>query len=88
MMASRIVSQAEWLTARKALLAKEKALTHAREDLAAARRDGGIFHTYSCYSRGLDRLNPAYQLLDLVPKGRDEAGLAHPMAWLKLRDQY
>ncbi len=53
-----------------------------------ARRDGGIFHTYSCYSRGLDWLNPAYQLLDLVPKGRDEAGLTHPMAWVKLRDQY
>ncbi len=53
-----------------------------------ARRDDGIFHTYSCYSRGLDWLNPAYQLLDLVPKGRDEAGLAHSMAWLKLRDQY
>jgi predicted dithiol-disulfide oxidoreductase (DUF899 family) len=49
---------------------------------------GEIFHTYSCYSRGLDMLNPAYQLLDLVPKGRDEAGLAHPMAWLRLHDEY
>jgi predicted dithiol-disulfide oxidoreductase (DUF899 family) len=27
------------------------------------------------------------QLLDLAPKGRDEAGLPWPMAWLKLRDQ-
>ena len=33
-------------------------------------------------------LNPAYQLLDLMPKGRDEAGLAYPMAWLRLRDEY
>jgi len=49
---------------------------------------GDVFHTYSCYSRGLDWLNPAYQLLDLVPKGRDEAGLAHPMAWVRLHDQY
>ena len=49
---------------------------------------GEIFHTYSCYSRGLDMLNPTYQLLDLVPKGRDEAGLPHPMAWLKLHDEY
>lgn len=50
--------------------------------------DGEIFHTYSCYSRGLDWLNPAYQLLDLVPDGRNESGLPHPMAWLKLRDEY
>jgi predicted dithiol-disulfide oxidoreductase (DUF899 family) len=50
--------------------------------------DGGIFHTYSCYSRGLDTLNAAYQLLDLVPKGRDEADLAYKMSWLRLRDQY
>jgi predicted dithiol-disulfide oxidoreductase (DUF899 family) len=34
----RIVSQAEWLEARKALLAKEKALTQQREALAEERR--------------------------------------------------
>jgi predicted dithiol-disulfide oxidoreductase (DUF899 family) len=49
---------------------------------------GGIFHTYSTYRRGIDPMNAAYQLLDLVPKGRDEAGLAYPMAWVKLRDLY
>ena len=49
---------------------------------------GAVFHTYSCYSRGLDMLNTAYHYLDLVPKGRDEAELPHTMAWLKLRDQY
>jgi predicted dithiol-disulfide oxidoreductase (DUF899 family) len=49
---------------------------------------GDIFHTYSTYSRGLDPMNSAYQLLDLVPKGRDEAGLPHSMAWLKLHDLY
>jgi predicted dithiol-disulfide oxidoreductase (DUF899 family) len=49
---------------------------------------GEIFHTYSCYSRGLDALNPAYQHLDLVPKGRDEDELAHPMAWLRHHDAY
>ncbi len=52
------------------------------------RPDGSIVHTYSCYARGLDMLNTAYQYLDLVPKGRDEAGLSHPMSWVKLRDQY
>lgn len=50
--------------------------------------DGSLFHTYSTYARGLDPLNSAYQLLDLVPKGRDEAGLAGTMAWVKLHDLY
>jgi predicted dithiol-disulfide oxidoreductase (DUF899 family) len=49
---------------------------------------GRIFHTYSCYARGLDMLNGAYHLLDLVPKGRDEAGLSHPMAWVRRHDKY
>ena len=42
---------------------------------------GTVFHTYSCYARGLDMLNGAYHLLDLVPKGRDEEGLPWTMAW-------
>src|ERR1700704_3860404 len=37
--------------------------------------DGAIYRTYSTFSRGLDMLNGAYHLLDLVPKGRDEEGL-------------
>ena len=49
---------------------------------------GSVFHTYSCYARGLDMLNGAYHLLDLVPKGRDEAGLPYPMAWVRIRDEY
>jgi len=47
-----------------------------------------IFHTYSCYARGLDMLNVAYHYLDIVPKGRDESGLPHSMAWVKLHDLY
>jgi predicted dithiol-disulfide oxidoreductase (DUF899 family) len=50
--------------------------------------EGKVFHTYSCYARGLDMLNTAYHYLDLVPKGRDEAGLPDAMAWVRLRDQY
>jgi predicted dithiol-disulfide oxidoreductase (DUF899 family) len=50
--------------------------------------DGAIYHTYSCYARGLDMLNGAYHLLDLVPKGRDEAGLSSTMEWLRHRDRY
>jgi predicted dithiol-disulfide oxidoreductase (DUF899 family) len=49
---------------------------------------GTIFHTYSTYARGIDPMNVAFQLLDLVPKGRDEQGLPHPMSWVRLRDQY
>lgn len=49
---------------------------------------GAVFHTYGTFARGLDWLNGAYQLMDLLPKGRDEAGLAYPMAWVRHRDKY
>ncbi len=50
--------------------------------------EGEVFHTYSCYARGLDMLNTAYHYLDLAPKGRDETGLSFSMAWVHLRDEY
>jgi predicted dithiol-disulfide oxidoreductase (DUF899 family) len=50
--------------------------------------DGGLYHTYSCYSRGLDMLNGAYHYLDIVPKGRDEEGLKPHMQWVRLHDEY
>ena len=50
--------------------------------------NGGIFHTYSCYARGLDMMNAAYHYLDLVPKGRDEAGLPYNQAWVRHHDNY
>lgn len=49
---------------------------------------GTVFHTYSCYSRGIDMMNGAYHYLDLVPKGRDEAGLRYNHEWLRLHDRY
>jgi predicted dithiol-disulfide oxidoreductase (DUF899 family) len=49
---------------------------------------GTFFHTYSCYARGLDMLNVAYHYLDLTPKGRNEAGLPFPMAWVRYHDAY
>ena len=49
---------------------------------------GAVFHTYSCYSRGLDMLNGAYHHLDLAPKGRDEDGLPYHMDWVRLHDMY
>jgi predicted dithiol-disulfide oxidoreductase (DUF899 family) len=50
--------------------------------------EGNIFHTYSTYERGLDMLNGAYHILDLLPKGRDEAGLDFTMSWLRRHDEY
>ena len=49
---------------------------------------GAVFHTYSSYARGLDILVGAYNYLDLVPKGRDEEGLPHTMAWVRHHDRY
>lgn len=51
-------------------------------------KNGQIFHTYSAYARGLDILLPAYNFLDLTPKGRDEDGLPWPMAWVRHHDRY
>jgi predicted dithiol-disulfide oxidoreductase (DUF899 family) len=50
--------------------------------------DGAIYHTYSCYSRGVDMMNAGYHYLDLVPKGRDEDGLPYNQAWVRERDKY
>jgi len=49
---------------------------------------GNIFHTYSSYARGLDILIGAYNWLDITPKGRDEEGLKHTMAWVRHHDKY
>ena len=49
---------------------------------------GNVFHTYSTYTRGLDILLGTYNILDMVPKGRDEEGLEWSMAWVRRHDQY
>ncbi|MCP3057374.1 thioredoxin family protein [Myxococcus sp. K38C18041901] len=49
---------------------------------------GDVFHTYGTYGRGIEVANATYQLLDFVPKGRDEDGLSFSMSWVRLRDQY
>ena len=50
---------------------------------------GNIFHTYSCYARGLDMFIGAYHWLDITPKGRDEADVKpHAMAWVRRHDEY
>ena len=61
-----------------------------REGVSVFYRDenGAVYHTYSCYARGIDMLNGTYNYLDLVPKGRDEAGLKSPQAWVRFHDRY
>jgi predicted dithiol-disulfide oxidoreductase (DUF899 family) len=61
-----------------------------REGVSVFYKDpaGRVFHTYSAYARGIDMLNVAYQYLDLVPKGRDEAGHAFPQFWVRRHDEY
>ena len=49
---------------------------------------GTVFHTYSCYARGIDMMNGTYHYLDLVPKGRDEEGLEGPQDWVRYHDRY
>jgi predicted dithiol-disulfide oxidoreductase (DUF899 family) len=55
---------------------------------AFALEDGVVYHTYSCYARGLDAFNAANQLLDRAPRGRDEDDLPAPIAWLRRHDEY
>jgi predicted dithiol-disulfide oxidoreductase (DUF899 family) len=51
--------------------------------------DGAVFHTYSCYSRGVDMLNGAYHYIDLTPLGRNEGGQGkNPQAWVRRHDEY
>lgn len=50
--------------------------------------EGSIFHTYSVYARGLEALIATYDLLDMTPKGRDEANLPNTMAWVRHHDRY
>lgn len=59
-------------------------------------RDGDdVYHTYSTYARGVERLVGTYNYLDLTPLGRQEdweapAGRSDssPMGWLRRHDDY
>jgi predicted dithiol-disulfide oxidoreductase (DUF899 family) len=55
---------------------------------AFIRQGDDVYHTYSGYGRGVEELLGVYALLDMAPKGRDEAGLPWPMAWVKHHDKY
>jgi len=63
----------------------KKALIPELPGLSAfAADDGVVYHTYSCYARGLDAFNSAYQLLDRAPLGRNEESIR----WLHRHDEY
>ena len=61
-----------------------------REGISVFYKDerGTVFHTYSCYARGIDLVNGAYNFLDLVPKGRDEDGHDFTQFWVRYHDAY
>jgi predicted dithiol-disulfide oxidoreductase (DUF899 family) len=78
------------------LAKKEAFYNYARQDPGSSEREGvsvfykdstgSVFHTYSTYARGIDMLNVDYHYLDLVPKGRDEAGRGP--YWVRRHDEY
>jgi hypothetical protein len=72
----QVVDEHEWRTAHQALLAKEKALTHARDDLAAQRRRLPMVRVAKEYS--FDGAVGPVTLLDLFD-GRPQLLLYHFM---------
>jgi predicted dithiol-disulfide oxidoreductase (DUF899 family) len=50
--------------------------------------DGEVYQTYNVQGRGQDITNGTYNLLDFTALGRNEDGLPHTMAWVKLHDEY
>ncbi len=49
---------------------------------------GEVFHTYSTYGRGVEVMMHTYNMLDLMPKGRDEREVEYKMEWLRHHDRY
>lgn len=49
---------------------------------------GTVFHAYSTYGRGLEVMMGTYGLLDLMPRGRDEADVPNKMEWVRHHDRY
>ncbi|RIX85033.1 DUF899 domain-containing protein [Acidovorax cavernicola] len=49
---------------------------------------GDVFHTYSTYGRGVEVMMGTYNMLDLVPKGRDEHNPDYAMDWVRHHDRY
>jgi len=51
--------------------------------------EGNIFHTYSTYARGDEKVLGTYMLLDITPKGRNETGPNFDLTdWVRHHDRY
>jgi predicted dithiol-disulfide oxidoreductase (DUF899 family) len=61
-------------------------MTEAPAVSAFARSEGVVYHTYSCYARGVEFLLGFYPVLDRAPKGRNEGD--PPEFWIRRRDEY
>lgn len=77
-----------WPPARPHTTSRRPKARSEREGLSVFLKDasGAVLHTYSCYARGIDLMNTAYNVLDVTPKGRNEGD--GPMNWLKRRFEY
>jgi predicted dithiol-disulfide oxidoreductase (DUF899 family) len=49
---------------------------------------GQVFRTYSTYGRGVEVMMGTYNMLDLMPKGRDEREVEYKMEWVRHHDRY
>ncbi len=49
---------------------------------------GEIFHTYSVFARGTEKMNTTYQYLDMAPLGRNEGEHGNLTQWVKRHDSY
>jgi predicted dithiol-disulfide oxidoreductase (DUF899 family) len=49
---------------------------------------GNIFHTYSCFARGGEDFMTIYRLLEVTPKGRNEAPERGLTDWVRPHDMY
>ena len=49
---------------------------------------GNVLHTYSTFGRGVEVMMGTYNMLDLMPKGRDERDVPYKMEWVRHHDRY
>jgi predicted dithiol-disulfide oxidoreductase (DUF899 family) len=49
---------------------------------------GDVFHTYSTFGRGVEVMMGTYNMLDLMPNGRDERDVPYKMEWVRHHDRY
>ena len=78
-----VISHDQWLAARTKLLAKEKELTRAKDELTRLRRA----LPWERVEKSYEVEGPDGHMLDLVTKGRDEDP-DDPQSWVRYHDRY